>query len=464
MMHIFTQPVSGITGFILLTLGLLSGLIVGCNNAPAQAPTATTSPTPTGLSTWTPVPTPVPEALFVNPDQTLGPINPHVFGTNYGPWVTVPFDLQAQAEAAGIHFLRFPGGNWGDQNNITTKQIDRYITLAQQMGAEPQITARLRGGTPEQAADLVHYANVQKEYNVRYWSIGNEPSLYDDYDTERYNQEWREMATAMRAVDPNIILIGPDTHQYTGDPQQDPKDENGREWVRAFLEANSDMVDIVAVHRYPFPISMNENASLSQLQANSREWDTIIPNLRNLIRETTGQDLPIAITEVNSHWSKATGGEATPDSFYNAIWWGDVLGRMIEQGVDMVAHFVLQTKDSAGGWGLLARYDVRPSYYTYQMYQHFGNTRIYTSSDDPLVTIYGARRADNNITLMIINLGDTPTTTSLQWANGTPPTETATLYLFDSTHNAEEIGPQPLTNDITLPAQSMSLYLIESNN
>ncbi len=393
--------------------------------------------------------------------RRLGDISPLVYGTNYGPWMVVPYDLLPQAEAAGITYLRFPGGNWGDQNDVRKLQIDQFIALAQRMGAVPNICVRLRGGTPEKAAALVRYANVEKGYGVRYWSIGNEPSLYPDYDVERYNAEWRATAEAMQAVDPDILLIGPDIHQYTGDPAVDPKDAAGRDWLREFLSANGDLVDIVAIHRYPFPTGITSPpATIDDLCANSREWDTIIPNLRAAIRETTGRDLPVAVTEVNSHWSGVIGGEATPDSFYNAIWWGDVLGRLIRQDVEIVAHFALQTNVGTGGWGLLARTEVRPTYYTYQMYKHFGNELVYTSSDDPDLSIYAARR-DDALTLILINLGPEEQTKPLLLDHA-KPAGPAEVWLFDASHQAEKIGDRVITSGdhITLPAQSITLYVV----
>jgi len=82
------------------------------------------------------------------------------------------------AEAAGLTVLRYPGGEWGDQNDLKGYQIDQFVALARKMGAEPMIHVRLPGSTPEQAASLVRYANVEKGYNIKYWAIGNEPSLY----------------------------------------------------------------------------------------------------------------------------------------------------------------------------------------------------------------------------------------------------------------------------------------------
>ena len=428
--------------------------------------------TPTPLPTLTPVPTPVPGTLFVDGAQDLGPISPFVYGASYGPWVIVPVDLMPQAEASGITYLRFPGGEWGDQHDLKDYHIDRFITLARQMDAEPKINIRMPGGTPEQAAELVRYCNIENDYNVTYWSIGNEPSLYtaysmyEDYDTVRYNQVWREFAEAMRAVDPDIILIGPEIHQYKGEPDFDPKDEAGRDWMREFLLANGDLVDIVSIHRYPFPLTKTgPSRTIDDLRFNTREWDAIIPRLRALIRETTGRDLPVAVSEINSDWTHATGGEATPDSFYNAIWWGDVLGRLIRQKVEIVAYFLLQCQTSQGGYGLLARFEVRPTYYVYQMYKHFGDELLYASSDDPDVSIYAARRQDGTLTLMLINLGPEEKRKPLRLENVTP-TGPAEVWLFDADHQAERISAQAIADDaeITLPAQSISLYVVPRND
>jgi len=411
---------------------------------------------------------PVDSSLLVDEDRELGPISPYIYGSAYGPWVNIPIEFIPQAEEAGIKYLRFPGGEWGDRNDLKDYHIDRFVELAKRMGAEPQINIRLPGGSPEDAAELVRYSNVTNDYNIRYWAIGNEPNLYsahivhEEYSTDRYNQEWREIAEAMLAVDPDILLLGPGTSQYTGNPDTDPRDEAGRDWVREFLKANGDLVDIVAVHRYPFPTSMaGPSRTTDDLRFNSKEWDTIIPNLRNLIRETVGHDLPVAITEVNSDWSHAIGGEATPDSFYNAIWWGDVLGHLIKQRVDIVAHFLLQSKTGQGGWGLLGRYEIRPTYYVYQMYKIFGETLVYSSSDDTDVSIYAARRSDGALTLMIINLGPDEIQKPLLLTN-TQPSE-AEVWLFDENHNAEMVNLLSIENkiDVDLPPQSISLYVLK---
>lgn len=368
---------------------LMAVLLAGCGSQEAQ-PLLT--------------PTPHPDSLVVDAAFDLGEISPYVYGVNHGPWAFVTVDVYPQALSGGFTYVRFPGGNWGDLNTMTPREVENMALLAEQMGAELSISVRLTGGTPEVAADLVRLVNQELGLDVRYWSIGNEPGLYDDYDTVRYNREWRAIAEAMLAVDPDILLVGPDVTQFTGNPDHDPRDANGLYWIDEFLKSNGDLVDVVSIHRYPFPASLaGEAATRQQLYDSVFEWDTILPALREKIVEITGREIPVAVTEVNSHWTNVSGQEASPDSFANAVWWADVLSRLIAQDVEIVTYFSLQSNPSTGAFGVFARYDTRPTYYVYQLFQQFGTTRIYAASPDTQVTISAAQCADGDITAIFVN-------------------------------------------------------------
>ena len=348
----------------------------------------------------------------VAPELSLGEINPFVYGVNHGPWAVITDKTLPLAQAAGVTLIRFPGGNWGDENDLQPYHIDQFALLAQQMGSEVSLNVRLFGGTPEKAAALVQYANIDNDYAIRYWAIGNEPTLFatsrgvPEYGVEQFNREWRAFAEGMQAVDESIVLIGPELHQFGPNLDSTPKDPFGLDWMSEFLTANGDLVDIVSIHRYPFPqTSGGRAATVEELAAASAEWDEIIPYLRSLILEKTGRDLPIAVTEVNSHWSNAIGGEATPDSYMNAIWWADVLGRMIKNKVEMVNYFTLQSHPSIGGYGLLSRSEARPTYAVYQLYQEFGEHLVFAECDVPELGIYAALSAEGSLRVILVNLG-----------------------------------------------------------
>jgi hypothetical protein len=415
------------------------------------------------------------DILRVDVAESLGTISPYSYGANYGPPYMVPLDLVPQAEASGVTYFRIPAGRWGDDNDLTPFLIDLHYNQAQQWGMEMAISVRLpgSGGSPEQAAALVQYT-LDSGYAVRYWAIGNEPDLLDaymaednggDFSTVRiddYNRDWRVTAEAMLAVNLDIIMIGPDVSQFPPTSEGDPYNNVRREWVREFLKANGDLVDIVSIHRYPFPLGMIGGTSIEQLRGNPPEWDVVIENLREVIRDVMGEELPIAVTEINSHWSNGCCGEATPDSFYNAIWWAAVLGRLIEQKVEIIAYFSFQSGGSSGAFGLLSRYEVRPTYYVYQLYQRFGSTLLSATVDDLDVSGYAALRDDGALTLIVVNLGPEEREITLEIVNGAinGPAE---VWLLDETHNAEVVDEAMVIEpgaEVVLPAQSVTLYII----
>lgn len=423
---------------------------------PTAAPSLTPTPAVTPLPTLTPLPADRPGVLWVDTSAELGPVNPYVYGSNYGPWLFVTLDTMDEVQAAGLTYMRWPGGNWGDLNDVDAYQLDTFMAFCQNYKVEPAISVRMRGGSPEKAATVVKYLR-DRGYKVRYWSIGNEPSLYKDYDTVRYNQEWRRFAEAMLAVDPDLILVGPDTHQFQADLAANPKDSAGRDWLVEFLKANGDLVDVISIHRYPFPAFAGAPAPMkADLRANSREWDAIIPALRALIREHTGHDLPVAVTEVNSSWAANRGGEATLESHYNAIWWADSLGRMIRQGTDIVAQFAL-----VGDFGLMDKYDPYPIYYIYQLYQKFGQVRLAGGSGVADVSLYASRRSDGTTALMLVNLASAEKKVPLVIEDA--PAQAGEAWLFDSEHRAEVVTVDEYYREgqITLPAESVFLLILE---
>lgn len=412
-----------------------------------------------------PVPTAMPGGLLVDPGTGLGPISPYLFGTNYGPMHAVPPEMMPQVEQAGFTALRFPGGAWTDTVDIQPFQIDALMAFAEQVGALPAVSVRLLDGKPETAAKLVRYANLEKKYGIQYWSIGNEPNIYTqlkqadyDYTSEHLNQEWREIALAMKEVDPDIQLMGPELSQWNDSYETTPKDSAGRDWMSEFLKANGDLVDVITVHRYPMH-SPAQPVTIQALRENTRKWKGEIEYLRSLSREILGRELPIAVTELNSDPSSAQLQEASPDSFYNAIWYADVLGQMMDADVFMVNQWVLSQRTT--GLGLLKGTTVRPTFHVFPLYKNFGSQQVYAASGVEDVDIFAAKREDGALTLMVINLSDMEQRVPLA-IKGTKLDE-AEVWLLDSAHPAESQGMQPFSPDgvIALPGQSASLFVIK---
>ena len=177
-----------------------------------------------------------------------------------------------------------------------------------------------------------------------------------------------------------------------------------RDWMTEFLKANGDLLDVVTVHRYPMHSPSNGPVTVQQLRENTRKWITEVEYLRSLTKEILGKELPIAVTEVNSDPSSAMLQEVSPDSFYNAIWYADILGQMMNADVFMVNQWVLSQRST--GLGLFQGENIRPTYYVFPLYKNFGSEQVYAASGVTDVDIFAATREDGTLTLMVINLSD----------------------------------------------------------
>ena len=94
--------------------------------------------------------------------------------------------------------------------------FDEFMRAAREMGAEPIVVVPYDSAEfaqtelkefIEHAKGWVRYANVVKNYNVRYWEIGNEnwhPKSKNP--VEKRTREILEIAGAMRAIDPSIKI------------------------------------------------------------------------------------------------------------------------------------------------------------------------------------------------------------------------------------------------------------------
>lgn len=394
-----------------------------------------------------------PVQIVIDASQIVSEVSPLAFGANFGPLNAVPVDLIDAAKESGINYLRFPGGRVGDLGDVTHSQIDMYMTVCRMLNCTPAISARLEGGTPEKAAELVRYVNIEKGYDVRYWSVGNEADLFDDYTAERAAAEWRPIAEAMLEVDPDIVLIGPDTSQFTGEPHEA---QLAHEFLREFLRQNGDMIDIVGVHRYPFG---TQQATVAGLQADATRWATLIDNLHAVVMEEIGREIPVAITEFNSDWSSVNGQEATPDSHPNALWVADVLGQMLADDVQISVIHNFQSSDRLGGHGLLGRYEVRPAYYAYQLYKQFG-TQVISAAHDGDVRAYAALREDGALTVMLINWADAESAAAMDITGFDTAGAEAEITMYDATADGLVTSTVAFSPDNSLTLTPLSLNLI----
>src|SRR5437762_3864714 len=192
-------------------------------------------------------------------------------------------DVIGEIRQMGVPIVRYPGGNfvsgynWLDGvgpkesrprvldrawNATNTNQFgtNEFMAWCKAAGTEPLMGLNLGTGTPEEAAALVEYCNLDhgtkwsdlrrkhgfaEPYKVKRWCLGNEmdgPWQIGHMTATEDGIKAQDAARQMRYVDPSLQLIacgssGPFMPTYL-------------EWDREVLEQCYDYVDGLSLHRY----------------------------------------------------------------------------------------------------------------------------------------------------------------------------------------------------------------------
>jgi hypothetical protein len=341
------------------------------------------------------------------------PIGEMAFGLNYWSWVDAWGNNVAGTSDTisklSPRLIRI-GGHNNDANEpepFDNAELDEAIAYVRSMGAEPLVQVPMLADvdgetpTPETAAEMVTYLNVTNDYGVKYFSIGNEPDLYgeqgdmpSDYTADMFSETYLAFAKAMKAVDSDILLVGPDlSWKYkSGD----------NDWLTPFLETCGDMVDIVAIHRYPLDPAQT---TIARALDDAEELRTLIDSIRDKMASAGMVDAPLAITEANITWDgdpvKST-LDASPGTFYAGLWAADTLGTAFEEGL-----FSYMFWSISEGWtlGILDGKSPRPVYYMIKMYaDHFGSNTVETTVSAKGFSVYAGRTdSDDGTVLMVLN-------------------------------------------------------------
>jgi alpha-N-arabinofuranosidase len=156
-----------------------------------------------------------------------------------------------------------PNRAWGgiEANHVGT---DEWLQFCENMGIEPVMGVGFGEITDEEVADWVEYCNGatdtpmgklraqngrEKPYNVKCWGVGNE--VYGSYqighaDAKTYARGLLEMAEAMRARDPSIIIIASANGLHNANRRQNP------DWNETVLKIAGGVIDLMDAHYYTY--------------------------------------------------------------------------------------------------------------------------------------------------------------------------------------------------------------------
>src|ERR1700757_397144 len=192
-------------------------------------------------------------------------------------------DVMDELRQIRVPIIRYPGGNfvsgynWLDGvgpkesrprvldkawNSINTNQFgtNEFMAWCKAVGSLPLLGLNLGTGTPEEAAALVEYCNVDKgtqwselrrqhgvaePHNVQHWCLGNEmdgPWQIGHMSATDYGYKAADAARQMRAVDHSLKLVACGSSS--------PFMPTYLEWDREVLEQCYEYVDGLSLHRY----------------------------------------------------------------------------------------------------------------------------------------------------------------------------------------------------------------------
>lgn len=416
-------------------------------------------------------------------------LSPYLLGSNVFPLLgTNSKDLSGQGfmsydpqvvsglRSAGVKLLRFPGGNFGEQHTLSTQQLDDFSNLLNQVGAEGFMQVQLSDPldkTPvplttraTRAALVVDYMNnlqsIQRSANapyhpIKYWSVGNEPDLLTNPDTGKiytvaeYTQAFIAYSLAMHAKDPSIQVFGPELSQYPS--ASGPRDSQGTPWMQGFLQGVSDyerthnlpfqLLNGVSFHYYPFG---DHERNLTTILNDPTQWDSIVPGLRQLIRQTFGEDLPVAITEINTNSGKVP----LPQNL-SALWWAETLGKLMENQVDYVAFFSTEGVDSPNPLFLQKGLTETPMLRVMQVFSHVESDLVPVQGALGPVSVYATQDGNHaSVSLFFVNQTNFSQHVSVQAENILPWGSWQGIQALSSWQDAS----------LTLPGYSMAVLTL----
>ncbi|MCS7187331.1 MAG: alpha-L-arabinofuranosidase C-terminal domain-containing protein [Armatimonadota bacterium] len=374
----------------------------------------------------------------VDPQKVLGKVNRMVFGNNqlgyqYGAWeYTAPEyadrgagiwdpersqpvpEMVKFARDIGMSTARYPGGcgshlfDWKKSVGPVEKRpkqrfgLPEFLKFCEAVGAVPVITVADYFGTPQDAADLVEYLNSpddgkhrwaklramdgrKEPWKVVWFEFGNETDhgahkgmddfgKWQRFTPEEYARRYREYWKAMKSVDPNIKLGAVLANDVT---------PTLSDWTKTVVKLTGDIADFYIHHAYIPHYYRNDGFPDSKTLfkialAGPRQIEAYYRELQNFIRETTGRNIPIAVTEFNGHFVQE---KPIPYRFTLgcALIVAELLQIFMKPELNIAHAQYWQFANEY--WGMVKGYSppytLRPAYWVFWLYhQYFGDLLI----------------------------------------------------------------------------------------
>jgi sugar lactone lactonase YvrE len=342
----------------------------------------------------------------------------------------------------------------------------------------------LRAAAPLATDDGLNYMrlNHPAPFALKYWEIGNE--CYGSWENDTHAAKWdpvtyanvaKTYIAAMKAVDPTIKIgavaeVSEDALDSQSPVHNVTNPVTGAThhgWTPVMLttfKSLSVTPDFLIYHRYEQAPGGENDALLLMAPENGASqagqgWAADAAGLRtqlnNYLGTTVAAHIELDITEDNSVYTNPgkqstslVNGLYLADSLANVmqtefnslVWWDLRNGEDNTQnnssslyGWRLYGDYGILASPSGQPWGDSSYFDGYPAYYTMKLMSYFvrgGDTVVHASSDNTLLPVYGALRADGSLGLLVINKSPTATSTANVSIAGFVPMATAGIAVY----------------------------------
>jgi hypothetical protein len=364
-------------------------------------------------------------AFSLQPELRSQTISPMLFGQN--AWMPDSIGTKRywgqlhskwnDIKSSGATVIRF-GGIAPDDDRPTNFQYIQMIDSIRAKGMEPILQVPYFNGkhTAAQAAEIVRYVNVTMKKNVKYWIIGNEPDhVYKHTSSSQVAPYLRSFSFAMKDVDPNIKIIGPETAWYNSGILHGLTNPGGSDDVTGKDSKGRWILDIISFHTYPFNGSqsradvVNYLSSPGKLRDNLATLNGRISNCNNHHKRIGDNLLQVAITEANICFKNSSSDNLYGNgamSFIGGQFWAEMLAVSMNQNVSIFNFWsVVEGNNVDLNIGYIDKFsgNRQPSWHHFRlMADHFKGAYAHGTDNQANVKAFGSK-SSTQVAVLILN-------------------------------------------------------------
>ncbi len=404
-------------------------------------------------------------------------ISPLFFGINSLYWIDNDQSRSAPAlneklSALNISAIRYPGGEIADNFNWKTNSLndnkafpfsknpndaqtrmdfDEFVAWKDSFGAEAIIVVNLENGFMENdlekaanlAAEWVRYANIEKNYGIKYWEIGNESyHLGTRYaaSSQQYAKALKLFSEKMKAVDPSIkigangpydvkdtplvdILTSSEIEDLRSRRSSKAKKEFKNRYKKTFIKNDTipswweevvafsgDSFDFAVIHRYT-PRRASKHQMDRALQVGKQ-----VGAIKSFLEQKLNKHIPVAVTEYN------VANQSKLEGIYDSLTMAEMIGNYLESGAFMTNYWPVRLNNKRS---LLGKKDfsAKPMYHIFKAIStnagdiflpiHIDNANIYAfatvDTNSSMMTLFIVNKSSVDANIDIVLSPVTPT-------------------------------------------------------